>query len=158
LIYLDTSVVLAQVFAEDRLPPASLWKETLVSSRILEYEAWTRSYGRGFSAANGESLRWFLHQINFAELSAEVLARALEPFPKPLRTLDALHLATLTFLAQHGQAIRLASYDERQLEVATMLGIEAVALAQHAPAGVRLDSCRRPPPPTAGSSAPASSV
>jgi hypothetical protein len=27
---------------EDRWPPDTLWSETLVSSRLLEYEAWTR--------------------------------------------------------------------------------------------------------------------
>ena len=38
MIYLDTSVALAHLLAEDRLPPVSLWHETLVSSRLLEYE------------------------------------------------------------------------------------------------------------------------
>lgn len=37
MIYLDTSVALAHLLAEDRQPPASLWDETLVSSRLLEY-------------------------------------------------------------------------------------------------------------------------
>jgi len=38
VIYLDTSVALAQLLSEDRLPPDRLWSETLVSSRLLEYE------------------------------------------------------------------------------------------------------------------------
>jgi hypothetical protein len=38
VIYLDTSVVLAQLLAEDRRPPASLWSESLVASRLVEYE------------------------------------------------------------------------------------------------------------------------
>ena len=38
MIYVDTSVALAHLFAEDRRPPASFWTETLVSSRLLEYE------------------------------------------------------------------------------------------------------------------------
>jgi hypothetical protein len=42
VIYLDTSVVLAQLLAEDRRPPAALWTEVLVSSRLLEYELATR--------------------------------------------------------------------------------------------------------------------
>jgi hypothetical protein len=42
VIYLDTSVALAQLLAEDRLPPERLWQETLVSSRLLEYEIWNR--------------------------------------------------------------------------------------------------------------------
>jgi hypothetical protein len=52
-----------------------------------------------------------------------VLARALEPFPIPLRTLDALHVASLEFLRDRGQSIELASYDERMLAVARALRI-----------------------------------
>lgn len=46
LIYVDTSVALAHLFAEDRRPPASFWTETLVSSRLLDYEIWTRLHAR----------------------------------------------------------------------------------------------------------------
>lgn len=42
MIYLDTSVALAQLLAEDRVPPEPLWRDSLVSSRLLEYEIWTR--------------------------------------------------------------------------------------------------------------------
>ena len=37
MIYLDTSVALAQLLAEDRRPPAALWEDTLVSGRLLEW-------------------------------------------------------------------------------------------------------------------------
>jgi hypothetical protein len=43
MIHVDTSVVLVQVFAEERVPPTSLWNELLVSSRLLEYEVWNRA-------------------------------------------------------------------------------------------------------------------
>jgi hypothetical protein len=36
MIYLDTSVALAHILVEDRVPPASLWSESLVSSRLIE--------------------------------------------------------------------------------------------------------------------------
>ena len=57
------------------------------------------------------------------ELTPLVLARALEPFPIPVRTLDALHLATMAFLREQGQRIELASYDARLLTAARALGI-----------------------------------
>jgi uncharacterized protein len=57
------------------------------------------------------------------ELSAPVLVRALDPFPVPVRTLDALHLASLDFLRTQGQRPRLASYDERLLAAARALAI-----------------------------------
>ena len=47
MICLDTSVALAHLLAEDRQPPASPYDETLVSSRLLEYELWTTLHRRG---------------------------------------------------------------------------------------------------------------
>ncbi|HEY7665687.1 MAG TPA: hypothetical protein VH934_21425 [Xanthobacteraceae bacterium] len=41
MIYLDTSVALAHLLAQDRSPPATLWQEQLIASRLLEYELWT---------------------------------------------------------------------------------------------------------------------
>jgi len=123
VIYLDTSVALAQLLAEDRLPPASLWNETLVSSRLLEYELWIRINARRLTRTHGELVREFLGRIALVELAPPVLARALEPFPSPVRTLDALHLASLEFLRERGQKIALASYDERMLACARSLKI-----------------------------------
>ncbi len=40
MIYVDTSVLLARLLSEDRQPPPWIWDETLVSSRLLEYEGW----------------------------------------------------------------------------------------------------------------------
>jgi len=42
LIYLDTSVALAQLLAEDRVPPEALWQEPLISNRLIEYKIWKR--------------------------------------------------------------------------------------------------------------------
>jgi len=41
VIYLDTSVALAELLAEDRRARPTLWEEPLVSSRLLEYELWS---------------------------------------------------------------------------------------------------------------------
>ncbi len=123
MIYLDTSVVLAQLLAEDRIPPEALWHETLVSSRLLEYETWTRIHARRLERSHGEAVRALLGRVAFLELAPTVLARALEPFPRPVRTLDALHLASMDFLRTQGQALRLASYDEQLLTAARALKI-----------------------------------
>jgi predicted nucleic acid-binding protein len=123
VIYLDTSVVLAQLLAEDRQPPPALWRETLVSSRLLEYEVWGRLHARRLSGSHGEAARTLIGRVAFLELSAVVLARALEPYPAPVRTLDALHLASVEFLRTRGQQLELASYDERMLAVARLMGI-----------------------------------
>ncbi len=81
MIYIDTSVVLAQLLAEDRCPPDSLWREPLVSSRLLEYEVWTRIHALRLTHSHAEPARLLLGRVAFVELSRPVLARALEPFP-----------------------------------------------------------------------------
>lgn len=128
MIYLDTSVALAHLLAEDRQPPASLWDRTLVSSRLLEYELWTRIHARGLAGTHAEAVGSLLGRIAFLELVTDVLARARIPFPGPLRTLDALHLASMVFLREQGQDVVLASYDERMLAAARTLKFSAFAL------------------------------
>jgi hypothetical protein len=60
VIYLDTSVALAHLLAEDRRVPDALWAETLVSSRVLEYELWNRIHARGLTKSHGEAVRELL--------------------------------------------------------------------------------------------------
>jgi len=128
VIYLDTSVALAQLLAEDRRPSAAFWREDLVASRLLEYELWVAINGRGLASSHGEAARALLGRIAFIELSSTVLARALDPFPTALRTLDALHLASLEFLRGQRQAIALASYDRRMIAAAQALKIPLATL------------------------------
>jgi predicted nucleic acid-binding protein len=124
VIYLDTSVALAELFAEDRRPPDALWREPLVSSRLLEYELWTRVNARGATATHGDAVRDLLARVSLVELTPSVLVRALEPFRAPVRTLDALHLATAHFLVTRRQPLALATYDERMRACADGLGIQ----------------------------------
>lgn len=123
MIYLDTSVALAQLLAEDRMPPIRLWQETLVSSRLLIYELWTRIHDRELVESHGDLARQLAARLALLELTPAVLARALEPFPAAIRTLDALHLASLEFLRNNGQAVELASYDEKMIRCARLLHI-----------------------------------
>lgn len=123
MIYLDSSVALAQLLTEDRTPPETLWQETLVASRLLEYEVWNRLNARGLGRSHGEEARFLIGRVALVELVPPVLGRALEPFPMPVRTLDALHLASLEFLRGRGQTIELASYDDRLLGAARAMGI-----------------------------------
>lgn len=121
MIYLDTSVALAHLLAEDRSPPDKLWQEHLISSRLLEYEVWTRIHALKLTRSHADEVRSILGRVAIVELSQPVLTRALEPFPKPVRTLDALHLASMEFLRQQGQTVTLASYDERMTNAARAL-------------------------------------
>jgi predicted nucleic acid-binding protein len=126
VIYLDTSVALAELFAEDRRPAAEFWRGELVSSRLLEYELWTRVNGRKAAASHGEAVREILGAVAFVELAPTVLARAVEPFPMAVRTLDAMHLATALFLAERRQGLKVATYDERMRGAARAVGLGLV--------------------------------
>ncbi len=121
MIYLDTSVALAHLLAEDRAPPERLWQEPLISSRLIEYEIWTRIHALKLTRSHADEVRALLSRLALIELAPPVLARALEPFPKPVRTLDALHLASMDFLRQQGQSVMLASYDDRLMNGARTL-------------------------------------
>jgi predicted nucleic acid-binding protein len=125
--YLDTSVVLAELFAEDRRPQPDFWKGRLVASRLLEYETWTRVHARGAGATHGEAVREILGGVALVELAPTVLACAAEPFPAAVRTLDALHLATALFLAGRGQVKEVATYDERLARAARSVGLAVSA-------------------------------
>jgi len=121
MIYLDTSVALAHLLSEDRRPSDELWSETIVASRLLEYELWTRIHARALAESHGEAVRALLARVALVELAQPVLERALEAFPVSVRTLDALHLASADFLRRQGQRVAIASYDTRMLEAARLL-------------------------------------
>ncbi len=124
MIYLDTSVVLAQLLAEDRRPPDELWLEPLVTSRLLEYELWTRLHAKQLAGTHGDAARLLLAGVAFVELTQSVLVRALEPFPVPVRTLDAIHLASVMFLRQRGHDVELATFDTRMRDAGNAMSVE----------------------------------
>ena len=62
MIYVDTSVILAELLVEERQPKASLWRQPLVSSRLLQYETWTRVNTGGLAGSHGERTRELLGQ------------------------------------------------------------------------------------------------
>jgi len=121
VIYLDSSVALAHLLVEDRAPPETIWQASLISSRLLEYEVWNRVHARGLGRSHGQEARALIGRLALIELNPPVLARAVEPFPVPVRTLDALHLASIEFLRSRRQAVELLSYDDRLLTAARAL-------------------------------------
>ena len=123
MIYLDSSMALAHLLAEDRFPPDTLWDQPLVSSRLLECEVWNHINARRLEDSHGDDARALVNRIAMIEMVPPVLRRALDPFPAPVRTLDAIHLAAIEFIRAQGASVQLASYDERMLGAARLLGI-----------------------------------
>ena len=74
MIYLDSSVALAYLLAEDRFPPEDLWKQQLVSSRLLEYELWNRIHALRLDRSHGDAVR----ALNRVHLDGDARRLALE--------------------------------------------------------------------------------
>jgi len=123
VIYLDSSVALAHLLAEDRFPAEDLWQQQLISSRLLEYEVWNRIHARRLARTHSDAVRALISRVALLELATPVLARALDPFPIAVRTLDALHLSSIVFLRLRQQEVKLASYDARLIAGARALQI-----------------------------------
>jgi hypothetical protein len=123
VIYLDSSVALASLLIEQRVTPESLWVEQLVSSRLLEYEVWNGVHMRQAAAMLGGQVQQLLNLIQFIDPSPTILARAIDPFPIQVRTLDSIHLATLFYVRSQGTDAELASFDRRMNAAAQALHI-----------------------------------
>jgi len=128
VIYVDSSIALARLLSEVRFPPDRVWRQHLVSSRLLEYEVWNRIHAYQLTDSLGESTRSLLALVDMAEMPRAVLARALAPFPVPVRTLDGLHLATAEYLYGQDSSLELGSYDEDLKSAAAALGIPLAEL------------------------------
>jgi hypothetical protein len=70
--------------------------------------------------------------LSWVSLSRGILRRASEPFGVPLRTLDAVHLASALALRRRG-AITFATHDVRQSRAAAALGFEVIGVDPESP-------------------------
>ena len=70
-------------------------------------------------------MRNLIGRVAMIEMVGPVLARALRPFPIPVRTLDAIHLSALEFIRDQKQRVELASYEKGQRCPAYAFGLLA---------------------------------
>jgi hypothetical protein len=70
-----------------------------------------------------------MRRMRLVAVSPLVLRRAGEPLPAPLRTLDAIHVATaLRWRERHDSDLAFVTHDRRQGKVAQLLGFEAIGI------------------------------
>ena len=79
-------------------------------------------------AADGQRLRGLLQRASSGwmrmTVSEEILARAGRSFPvEPIRTLDAIHLATALAFTRAFSDLQILSFDRRLLDNARALGL-----------------------------------
>jgi predicted nucleic acid-binding protein len=126
IAYLDTSALLRLVLGEPGALTGLLRAEVLVSSELLAVES-LRTIDRlrlrgALSAEEASSRRatvdeW-LEAVDLVLLQRSVLARASEPLPVALGTLDALHLATALVWRDRTQRPLVVATHDRDLALA----------------------------------------
>jgi hypothetical protein len=119
---------LAQLLDEERVPPDGFWDSDLKSSRLLEYEVMNRVFAHDLVASHGRTAQHLIGAVDMLALAPPILVRALMPFPIPVRTLDALHLATMHYLRGAGALVQLASFDRRLIAAAAASGFAALPI------------------------------
>lgn len=133
--YLDTSVILRWVLGEPGALPHPEPGATFVTSRLTTVEALrtldrlrrhSRLTEHDYAERHGIAVR-LLARIDRAHLYAAVLRRAADPFPAPLGTLDALHLATALLVRDtRGVDVTLATHDRALAAAARSVGLDTV--------------------------------
>ncbi|MDI7267637.1 MAG: type II toxin-antitoxin system VapC family toxin [Myxococcota bacterium] len=133
IVYAETSAVLRWLFGEpegETVRRHLAEAERVVSSHLTILECY-RSVVRLEAEIQPQArteLRSRVGEIGrhwtLVEIDAPVRARAAEPFPvEPVRTLDAIHLATMLELARDLDLLCVLSFDRRIVDNARALGI-----------------------------------
>ena len=155
IVYVDSSVVLRVVLGQpDRLPE---WEqiEVGVTSALTEVECLRtldRRNARGLLPTDAYLERRavtldLLSRLQCVELTRSILARAAAPFPAPLGTLDALHLATaLAWRGAQDEDLALSTHDAELAAAARAEGFRVFGVAG-APIVPASDPPRRPRAP-----------
>lgn len=128
MIYLDTSALLKLLYREDETTALLAWLDeradrTLVTSVIGRVEVIRSVYRLG--AVDPERVDELLDGLDLVEMSPRVLSRAERIGDRHLRTLDAIHLASATELADGLSA--LVCYDRRLFAAGTASGLPTIA-------------------------------
>lgn len=131
IAYLDASVVLRMVLGEPHRLAEWDQVEAAVASALIEVEC-LRTLDRlgrtdRLSAAELAERRGavyrLLEAVDVVDVSRSVLRRASEPFPTPLGTLDAIHLATaLLWRDGSGAPLTMATHDRALATAARATG------------------------------------
>jgi predicted nucleic acid-binding protein len=134
-LYLDSSALLRLVLREAGALDEIRSAQALVSSELLAVEC-PRTIDRlrlqgalslEEAAVRRTAVAEWLEAVDLVLLQRSVLARASDPFPTPIGTLDAIHLATaLLWREQMGQDLVVATHDGGLALAARAFGLETL--------------------------------
>lgn len=130
--YIETSALLAALLEQDAAARTALRrKRRRITSALTFAEASralvrARATGRLTPGDERAALRWlqtFRRRCDVVAITDAVLRRAGRPFPvEPIRTLDAIHLATAEVLGEPPQLVTIVTRDARVSDNARALG------------------------------------
>jgi len=130
--YIESSALVAALLERDVGALKSLRARTRRITSALTFaeaaRAIVRARVRGRLTTDDEraavrALRRFERRCYVVAVTADVLARVRRPFPvEPVRTLDAVHIATAESLGEPPQLVTVVTRDERVRENALALG------------------------------------
>ena len=138
IVYAESSAVVALLLGEPKADVAArtLGGATRVLASTLTRIECSRAVVRGLTLghigrAQATALLRTLAEWNMGwdqiELGDDVAERAMQPFPvEPLRTLDAIHLASAVVARETLGPITMVSFDERVRANAVALGMALV--------------------------------
>jgi len=132
ILYAETSAVLRWILGQADAEPVrdALSRASRIVTSVLTVLECERAFIRIASStpaqARAEARTQFLSAIPYwtlVEMHAAIRARASKPFPvEPIRTLDALHLATIAELEPTVGPLRVLSTDDRVVSNCHALG------------------------------------
>lgn len=126
MIYVDSSVALAEVFGESRRPPREFWDLDLVASRLTDLEMRLRAAATGQAERFLSVVDQIAGCISFIEIEPASVELIYAGGTRGLRTLDAIHLATLAHFNSAPGGTELATYDRRLATAAHAMGFPVI--------------------------------
>ena len=130
--YIESSALLAALLEQDAAALQSLRSSGQHVTSALTFAEANRAVVRARIAGRLtiaeerdaiRALRTFERRCSIVTVSDAILARAGHPFPiEPIRTLDAIHLATAEILGEPPQLVTILTRDTRVRENAVALG------------------------------------
>jgi len=135
IAYLDASVVLRLVLGEPN--KLAEWKrvESAVASALTEVECLRTldRLGRAGAlteedvATRREEVYRLLEGVEVVDIARPILRRASEPFPAPIGTLDAIHLATaIAWRDASETTLVMATHDKALGAAARSVGLQVI--------------------------------
>ncbi len=135
IAYLDSSVLLRVVLGQpNRLGEWSLLGAGVASAlveveclRTLDRLRLRENLGDADLSLRREAVFRLVEEVEIVEPTGPVLARASQPFPTPLGTLDAVHLATALLWRERAQKdLVMATHDSALAIAARACGLRVV--------------------------------